>query len=88
VNIAAYRQALEQYIEDALAKSDGTHSGISNYLWNLKVSGVFVPNKIEKQKALDDARQAFDAHRNWPVDIILSHLGIKPAQKDNPGSPP
>ena len=88
MNIGVYRQALEQYVQDALAKSDGTHAGISNYLWSLKVSGLFIPNKAEKQKALDDARQAFDEHRNWPVNIILSHLGIKPAQGDKPASPP
>ena len=79
MDIGAYRQALEQFVMDALANSDGTHAGISNYLWNQKVSGPFVPHKAEKQKALDDARQAFDEHRNWPVNIILSHLGIKPA---------
>ena len=79
MDIGAYRQALEQFVMDALANSDGTNAGISNYLLNQKVSGLFVPNKAEKQKALNDARQAFDEHRNWPVNIILSHLGIKPA---------
>ena len=76
MNFAAYRQALEQYIGEALAKSDGTHAGISRYLWNQNVSGFFVANKTEKQRAMEDARRAFDDHRNWPVDIILSHLGV------------
>jgi hypothetical protein len=44
----------------------------------MKVSGFLVRNRAEKQKALEDARNAFDSHRHWPVEIVLSHLGIKP----------
>ena len=81
MDIGAYRQALEKYVTEAVQKSDGTHKGISGYLWTIKPSR-FTPNRYEKQRALEDARHAFDDHRNWPVDVILSHLGLK-AQKQN-----
>jgi len=78
MDIGVYRQYLEKYVSEAVQKSDGSVSGISNYLWNMNVSGFLVRNRTEKQKALDDARSAFDAHRHWPLEIILSHLGVKP----------
>jgi hypothetical protein len=77
MDIGVYRQFLEKYVLDALQNSDGTVSGISNYLWNINVSGFLVRNRTEKQRALEDARHAFDSHRHWPVEIVLSHLGIK-----------
>lgn len=78
MDIGAYRRSLERFVLDALKYSDGTHSGISNYLWGIKVSGWLVRYRTEKQRALEDARRAFDDHRNWPVEIVLAHLGIKP----------
>lgn len=78
MDIGVYRQYLEKYVLEALQKSDGTVSGISSYLWNMNISGFLVRNRTEKQKALDDARSAFDSHRHWPLEIILSHLGVKP----------
>jgi hypothetical protein len=82
MDIGVYRQSLEKYVLEAVQNSDGTVKGISNYLWNMKVSGFLVRNRSEKQKALDDARSAFDSHRHWPVEIVLSHLGIKPETSD------
>ena len=81
MNIAAYRQSLEKYVTEAVQNSDGTHKGISSYLWNIKLSRL-TSNRYEKQRALDDARHAFDDHRQWPVSVILSHLGLK-GQKQN-----
>ena len=81
MNIGAYRQALEKYVTEAMQNSDGTHRGISSYLWDIKLSRLTI-NRYEKQRALEDARHAFDDHRQWPVDVILSHLGLK-AQKEN-----
>ena len=78
MDIGVYRQSLEKYVLEAVQNSDGTVKGISNYLWDIKISGFLVRNRAEKQKALDDARNAFDSHRHWPVEIVLSHLGIKP----------
>lgn len=80
MDIGVYRQYLEKYVLEALKNSDGSVAGISSYLWNMKVSGMLVRNRSEKQKALDDARHAFDSHRHWPVEIVLSHLGIKPGE--------
>ncbi len=77
MDIGAYRQYLEKYVTEAVQNSDGSISGISNYLWNIRISGILVRNRTEKQKALDDAREAFDSHRHWPLEIILSHLGVK-----------
>lgn len=81
MNIGVYREALEKYVTEAVQNSDGTHKGISSYLWNIKLSRLTI-GRYEKQRALDDARHAFDDHRHWPVDVILSHLGLK-AQKQN-----
>jgi hypothetical protein len=81
VDIGAYRQALEKYVIEAMQNSDGTPKGISNYLWSIKLSR-FTLNRYEKQRALDDARHAFDDHRHWPIEVILSHVGIK-AQKQS-----
>jgi len=78
MDIGVYRQYLEKYVLEALQKSDGTVAGISSYLWNMNISGFLVRNRTEKQKALDDARSAFDSHHHWPLEIILSHLGVKP----------
>jgi hypothetical protein len=78
MDLGVYKQTLEKYVLEAMQNSDGSAAGIANYLWNIKISGLLVRNRTEKQRALDDARQAFDEHRHWPVEIILSHLGIKP----------
>jgi hypothetical protein len=82
VDIGAYRQALEKYVTDAMQNSDGTHRGISSYLWNIKISRLTV-NRYEKQRALEDARHAFDDHRQWPIEVILSHLGLKSQKQNN-----
>ncbi len=81
MNIGAYRQALEKFVSEAVLNSDGTHAGISRYLWEIRLSRLAL-NRYEKQRALDDARRAFDEHRNWPVSVVLSHLGVKPMAKD------
>ena len=82
MNIGAYRQALEKYVTEAVQNSDGTHKDISSYLWNIKLSRLSL-NRYEKQRALEDARHAFDDHRHWPVEVILSHLGLKTQKQDN-----
>jgi hypothetical protein len=82
VDIGAYRQALEKYVSEAMQNSDGTHSGISGYLWNIKLSRLTL-NRYEKQRALEDARRAFDEHRQWPIDVILSHIGLKTLKQNN-----
>jgi hypothetical protein len=76
MDIGVYRQCLEQYVREALERSDGTHAGITEYLNSIKVSGLFVRNKIEKQTALREAINAFEQHRHWPLQIVLSHLGV------------
>ena len=76
MDIGAYRQALDKFITEAIQNSDGSHAGISASLWSIKLSRLSL-NRYEKQRALEDARHAFDDHRHWPVDVILSHLGVK-----------
>jgi hypothetical protein len=77
IDIALYRQYLEQYVQEAVEQSDGTNAGIAGYLWSVTVSGWFVRHKQEKIRALTDARRAFDEHRHWPLSVILSHLGVE-----------
>jgi hypothetical protein len=82
VDIGAYRQALEKYVTEAMQNSDGTNKSIASYLWNIKLSR-FTLNRYEKQRALEDARHAFDDHRHWPVEVILSQLGLKTQKQDS-----
>lgn len=76
MDIGIYRQCLEQYVREALQNSDGTHAGITEYLNSIKVSGLFVRNKVEKRTALREAINAFEQHRHWPLEIVISHLGV------------
>lgn len=76
MDIGAYRRYLEKFVLEALEQSDGTNAGISRYLWEKKPPGFLSRHRHEKQKALAEARNAFDDHRHWPVEIVLSHLGI------------
>jgi hypothetical protein len=71
-----YRHYLKQYVTDAIKNSSGTNAGISEYLSNIVIGGWLTRHKEEKRRALLDARVAFDEHRHWPREIILSHLGL------------
>jgi hypothetical protein len=77
MDLGVYRRYLQEYVQAAIEKSNGTAAGISERLWENKVGGRFTRFRVEKQKALDEARRAFDEYRHWPVDIILSHLGVE-----------
>ena len=76
MDILRYQQYMKQYVNQAIQESDGTNQGIAGYLWGIQVKGLLVTHREEKRRALADARQAFDDHRHWPREIILSHLGI------------
>lgn len=71
-----YQQYLKQYVADAIQQSDGSTRGIAEQLSTIQVKGLFVMHREEKQRALADARQAFDEHRHWPLEIVLRHLGV------------
>lgn len=71
-----YQHYLHEYVNLAIANSDGTPGGIRDYLEGIQVKGLFVRDRVEKQRARADAMQAFTEHRHWPLDIILSHLGL------------
>mgnify|MGYP000256497497 FL=1 len=77
MDIGAYRRVLEEYVREALANSDGTASGIAEYLGSIKSPGRFTRYRLEKQTALREAIKAFGEHRHWPVKIIISHLGVE-----------
>ncbi len=72
-----YRKYLNQYVQEAVQNSDGSVQGITEYLRGLSVTGFLVRNKAEKLRALDDAQRAFGEHRHWPLEIVLSHLGVE-----------
>lgn len=72
-----YRQYLKQYLKRALNNTDRSNKAVSDYLWQIKKPGFISRHKIEKSRALDDLREAFDQHQHWPLEIILSHLGIE-----------
>lgn len=81
MNISLYRRYLNEYVQEAIRNSDGTTKGIAEYLHTFQVSGLLTRNKAEKKRALSDAITAFDEHRHWPLDIILSHLGVSVSSK-------
>lgn len=76
MNTALYMRYLHEFVKEALKNSDGTNAGIAGYLWEKKITGFLVQHKEEKQKALDEARKAFDEHRHWPVSIVVSQMGL------------
>lgn len=80
MNTLLYQQYLEEYVRDAIASSDGANANIASHLWAKKIGGILIRHKDEKNRALDDARKAFDEHRHWPLEIILSQLGLDPKQ--------
>lgn len=71
-----YQRYLQEYVRQAIQASDGSVRGIAEELGAIQVRGLWVMHKEEKQRALADARRAFDEHRHWPLEIILSHLGV------------
>lgn len=77
MHLKKYQQFLEQYLRNALKNTDGSNKAVSSYLWEMKKPGVISRHKTEKSRALDDLRAAFDEHQHWPLEIILSHLGIE-----------
>jgi hypothetical protein len=77
LDIAVYRRYLNQYVREGLANSNGTNAGIAEYLQSLPTKfGWLAKHKDERLRALMDARKAFEEHRHWPLDIVLSHLGV------------
>jgi hypothetical protein len=76
MDLVRYKQYLKQYIVEALQQSDGSTRGIAEHLSMIQIKGLLVMHREEKKRALADARQAFDEHRHWPLEIILKHLGV------------
>lgn len=77
INRALYERYLKEFILEAMVNSDGTVRGIAGCLWDKQVKGWLVRDKQVKQRALEDARRAFEEHRHWPLEIILKHLGVE-----------
>lgn len=83
MNIQLYRRFLNQYVKEALDQGGGNTMDALSYLREKQIKGFLIRHKEEKQKALVDARQAFEEHRHWPLDIILSHLGVDLTEVEN-----
>ena len=73
-----YFQFMHEYLKEALASGHDKPVDIARYLDEIPLPGRFARNKEERIRALLAVRQAFTEHRHWPVEIILSHLGIDP----------
>ena len=76
MNRHLYQQYLQAYIDQAARESDGSVRGIYERLTQMNVKGLVVRHREEKKRALADAQQAFVEHSHWPLEIILSHLGV------------
>jgi hypothetical protein len=77
MDIQLYRKYLNQFVRQSILRSDGTVRSIREELDSIQVGGFLVRNKTEKRRALNDAKRAFEEHRHWPLEIILSHLGVE-----------
>lgn len=77
MNRHIYQRYLQEYISEAIQNSDGSNRGIAEHLSTIQIGRFFVTHREEKWRALADARAAFDDHRHWPLDIVLSHLGVE-----------
>jgi hypothetical protein len=75
-----FNQFMQAYLKDALASGARTPAEIARYLDEIPWPGRLARHKLERVRALREVRQAFTEHKHWPLDIILSHLGIDPAQ--------
>lgn len=73
-----YYQYMHEYIKGALVSGHNKPTEIARYLDEISLPGRFTRNKEERIRALYAVRQGFNEHRHWPLDIILSHLGIDP----------
>jgi hypothetical protein len=73
-----YNQFILAYLKEALLNGRTKPVEIAAYLDVIPLPGRFARNKEERIRALRAVRQAFTEHRHWPLDIILSHLGIDP----------
>ena len=76
MDIQLYRKYLNQFVQGSINRSDGTVRSIREELDSIQLGGFLTRHKTEKKRALMDARQAFEEHRHWPLEIILSHLGV------------
>ena len=76
MDLGLYRQYLEEYVREALQNTEGTNRAIREYLSEKQIPRFLVRHREEKQRALAEARRAFDEHSHWPVEIVISHLGI------------
>ena len=63
-------------MREAFENSDGSKAGVLDYLRGKEIRGLFVKHKEEKTRALYDIKPAFEEHRHWPLQIVVSHLGI------------
>jgi len=71
-----YSQYMHIYLKEALVNGNSKPVEIARYLDEIPLPGRFARNKEERIRALQAVRQAFNEHRHWPLEIILSHLGI------------
>lgn len=76
MDLGLYRQYVEEYLKEALENSNGTNAGASEYLATIKPAGKLTKHREEKTRALAEVRKAFDEHRHWPLQVILTYLGI------------
>ncbi len=74
---AKYEKFRRQYLQQALDATNRTPSEIYRALTEIPRPGRFAFDKEEKLRGLHDLQQAFEDRRHWPLDIILSHLGIE-----------
>ncbi|MFZ6030614.1 MAG: hypothetical protein ACOYYS_23140 [Chloroflexota bacterium] len=74
---ALYEKYRRQYLQEAMVGANRSPAEIYRALVELPRPGRFTFHREEKARALRDLLAAFEDHRHWPLDIILSHLGLE-----------
>lgn len=83
MNHSLYEKYRLQYLKEAIEASDKTTREIYRALTEIPPPGRFSFHKHEKLRAVNDLLGTFADRRHWPLDIILSHLGIDAEELKN-----
>ncbi len=81
MNNKRYEQYLREIVTEAATHSDGTVSGIADYLLAKKKPGRF--SKAEEKLAFERVRKNFAAYRDRQLWFVLKCMGIKPEELEN-----
>lgn len=80
MNHQLYQKYLHDYLQEALGRVSHNTPAVMVYLSEMEMPGRFARHREERLKAITTLRQAFEEHRHWPLEIVISHLGLDAKQ--------